>query len=401
MSRFGDGLAVGADLTRAAETAAQQALDPLAGAEPDLACVFVCSTDPAAAGEAAERAGAVTRARNVIGCTAPGVIGGERGVEGSSAVAVWAGVLPGVSIRTFHLEVMRIDERMAVVGLPERADDDAVALLLADPYSFPADGFVSQSNQTLSGLPFVGGLATGFTGPGSTRLFLDGRLVERGAVGAVLGGPVGARTAVSQGCRPVGPAMVVTAAEGSTILELAGQPALSRLESLLAQLPPADQALASGGLHIGIAMNEYAEEHEQGDFLIRGIAGADRIRGGLVVGDVVEVGCTVRFQVRDAATAGAELDRVLDGLRTGKSFDTVEGALLFSCTGRGRALFPSADHDPMALRRAFGRVGVAGFFAAGEIGPVGRRNHIHGFTASMLLFGSGPASDRGTANELT
>jgi small ligand-binding sensory domain FIST len=400
VSRFGDGLAVGADLTAAAESAARQAVEPLAGAAPDLACVFVCSAEPAAAAAAGERACAVTGARKVIGCSAPGVIGGDRGVEASSAVAVWAGLLPGVSVRTFHLEVMRIDRGMAVVGLPERAPGDAVAVLLADPYSFPADGFVSQSNETLAGLPFVGGLATGFAGPGSSRLFLDGRTVTRGAVGAVLGGPVGARTAVSQGCRPVGPAMVVTAAEGSTILELAGQPALAKLEAVLAQLPPEDQALASGGLQIGIAMDEYAEEHEQGDFLVRGIAGADRPRGGLVVGDVVEVGRTVRFQVRDAATAEADLDRVLGRLRGGDSFDTVEGALLFSCTGRGRGLFPTADHDPMALRRAFGRVGVAGFFAAGEIGPVGRRNHVHGFTASMLLFGSGPVANRGTAADV-
>jgi small ligand-binding sensory domain FIST len=38
------------------------------------------------------------------------------------------------------------------------------------------------------------------------------------------------------------------------------------------------------------------------------------------------------------------------------------------------------------VRKAFGGAGVAGFFAAGEIGPVGGVNHLHGFTASVLAF---------------
>jgi small ligand-binding sensory domain FIST len=400
MARFGDGLAGDSDLVRAAEVAAQQAVEPLAGRTPDLACVFVSGEEPDICSEAALRAADVTGATAVIGCTADGVIGGARGVEAGSAVSVWAGVLPHVQVRTFHLEVMRADEGLAVVGLPERTDDDAVAVLLADPWSFPADGFVERSNEALAGLPIVGGLASGARGAGSTRLLADGRVVDRGAVGVLLGGPVAARALVSQGCRPIGPPMTVTAAEGNVLLSLAGERAIDKLEHVLATLDPREQALASDGLHIGIAVDEYSEEHERGDFLIRGVLGVDRANGGLVVGDLVETGRTVCFQVRDAESADEDLHELLNRFRDQSGFDSVEGALLFSCNGRGAGLFGSSDHDVLAVRRGLATTGVGGFFAAGEIGPVGGRNHVHGFTASVLAFGSGSHAGRGTEGSL-
>jgi small ligand-binding sensory domain FIST len=292
---------------------------------------------------------------------------------------------------------MRADEGLAVVGLPEKGDDDAVAVLLADPWSFPADGFIERSNDALGGLPIVGGLSAGPRGTGSTRLLIDGRIVERGAVGVLLGGPVAARTLVSQGCRPVGPAMTVTASDGNIIVELAGRRALDKLEEIVKALEPSEQALVSSGLHVGIAMDEYVEEHERGDFLIRGVLGADRETGGIVVGDLVDVGRTVRFQVRDADAADEDLRMLLERFREQSGLDTVEGALLFSCNGRGAHLFSTADHDVLAVRRGLATAGVAGFFAAGEIGPVGGRNHLHGFTASVLAFGSGSSAARGTA----
>jgi small ligand-binding sensory domain FIST len=385
VARFGDGLAVDADLVHAAEAAAVAARTPLGGLSPDLACVFVCGSEPDQVEEALQRAAGVLRARTVIGCSASGVIGAAQGIEATSAVSVWAAVLPGVRVRAFHLEVIRTSGGMAILGLPEGEDADEVAVVLADPYSFPADGFVEQANDAV-GLPLVGGLATGNRGAGSTRLLIDGRVVDRGAVGVVLGGPVGAQAMVSQGCRPVGPSMTVTAAEGNLLLELAGVPAITKLEQVISSLSSNDQALATAGLQVGIAMDEYVEEHERGDFLVRGILGLDKTRGAIAIADVVPVGRTVRFQVRDAASADDDLRAMLAELRSG--FSAFEGALLFSCNGRGSNLFTSADHDVLAMRQGLATSGIAGFFAGGEIGPVGNRNHLHGFSASVLVFGS-------------
>ena len=378
MGRFGDGIGVGTDLVGAAEQAVAAALAPLGGRRPDLGVVFVAG-DGEDTGPAGERACELLGAGAAIGCSAGGVVGGGRGVEGTAAVSVFAGVLPGATLRAFHLEVMPTDGRAAVVGLPEREPSaDEVALLLADPYSFPVDGFVSQAATALAGLPFVGGIAHG-AGPGLTRLWVDGRTVDRGAVGVLLDGS-GARPLVSQGCRPIGPAMTVTAAAGNLVRELAGQPVLDKLRQVLADLAPPDQALASQGLHLGVAADEYAED---ADYLVRSILGTED--DALVVGDLVQVGQTVRLQVRDADAADADLRAVL-GRMPGQPG---AGALLFSCNGRGSHLFgPSyggADHDGALVREVLAADAVAGFFADGEIGPVAGRSHLHGFTASVLV----------------
>lgn len=390
MPDFGDGLAEGPDLLAAAEAAVAQAVAPLAGRRPDLLAVFVCHPDPDTVGVAGARAMEVAGARVALGCSAGGVIGDARGVEHAPAVAVWAASLPAARLTPFRLDANRTTTGVSIGGMPSRASDDAVAVLLADPFTFPVQGFVEQSGAALGGLPLIGGLAGGTAGTGSTRLLLDGRVVERGALGVVVGGDVSVRTLVSQGCRPIGPTMTVTAAEGPHLRGLAGRPAYRKLEEVLRALGEQERGLVARGLQLGVAMDEYADDHGRGDFLVRPLVGADPESGTLTVGDVVEVGRTVRFQVRDAAGAGEDLDALMAEHRAGGA---TGGALLFSCNGRGRAMFGDAggaDHDVLALRRGLDHPPVAGFFAGGEIGPVGRgaaRNHLHGFTASVLTFG--------------
>jgi len=378
MGRYGDGLGVAHDLVQAAETAAFAALAKLGGRTPDLAFAFVSGPDAAAAGE---RALALTGARATLGCSAEGVVGGGVGVQGVSAVSVWVGILPGATLRTFHLEVLPANGAAAVVGLPEPLPADDAMVLLADPYSFPTEGFVEQAALARPGLPVLGGLSHGDAGPGSSRLWVDGRTVGRGAVGVVLSGS-GARSALSQGTRSVGPVMTITEADGNVVLGLAGMPALEKVREVLADLTPPDQALASMGLHLGIAAEESGE---QPDFLVRSVIGSDREREGLVLADRVAVGQSVRLQVRDADAADLDLKDTLAQLPV-----TVGGgALLFSCRSRGAGLFgPSyggVSHDPVVVREALAADAVGGFFAAGEIGPVGDRSYLHGFTASMLL----------------
>ena len=101
--------------------------------------------------------------------------------------------------------------------------------------------------------------------------------------------------------------------------------------------------------------------------------------------NLVELGSTFGsfdVYVRDARTA----DEDLRALLAESGGDGVAGALLFTCNGRGSRLFDEPDHDAGALAEALGPIPVAGFFAMGEIGPVGGQNFLHGFTASVALF---------------
>ncbi|MFC6082361.1 FIST signal transduction protein [Sphaerisporangium aureirubrum] len=386
-SRFSDGLAVGSDLVVAAETAVRQALAGLSG-PPDLLCFFICGDDPEDVTRAGLRAMRMAPGAQVIGCSATGVIGDGQGVELTPAVSAWAASLNGGRATAFVLETLRMEDRFVIIGLPDRGPDDQVAILFADPYTFPTDAFVEHSADVLGDLPLVGGLANGLGGHGSVRLFADGEMYSEGAIGVMLSGPVNVGTVVSQGCRPIGPTMVVTRSEDNLLLELAGQPALARLEDIVSDLDEEDRELVASGLQIGVAMDEYAESHERGDFLIRGILGIDPEREAVAVGDVLDVGQSVRFQVRDAATADEDLYSLLDAHV--ESRGRIDGALLFSCNGRGSAMFGSSDHDALAVQDTLGPIGMAGFFAAGEVGPVAGHNHVHGFSAALLVFSTAP-----------
>ena len=382
MARFGNALTTGADLVNAAERAVLGALEQVDGSA-DLVCFFVCGADPEEVTLAGKRVMALAGEATTLGCSSTGVIGGGRGVEGQGSVSVWCAELPGVDITPFRLDTVIEGDHLAVVGMREPGPDDRAAVLLTNPYEFPTQAFVRESTEALNGLPLIGGMADGMRGEESVRLFCEGDVAEHGAIGLLLGGANVLGTVVSQGCRPVGPPMTITKAEGNLILELAGVNAYDKLEELVEELSEEDRELASNGLHLGIAMDEYADHHGQGDFLIRSVVGADPELGGLTVGDMVEIGQTVRFQVRDAGTADEDLARRLADFG---AEHPVGAGLLFSCNGRGAALFPHADHDVLAVHRVLGVDAVAGFFAAGEIGPVGGVNHVHGFTACLLAF---------------
>jgi small ligand-binding sensory domain FIST len=204
----------------------------------------------------------------------------------------------------------------------------------------------------------------------------------------VLSGPVTVEALVSQGCRPVGNPMTVTNCDGNVVLELAGRPALQRLEDLLLSLPDEDQAIAATGLQVGVMHDEYLDTHEQGDYLIRNLVRVDVDRAAIVIADDVEVGQTISFQLRDPAAASDDLRRILTEWASGNE-GRAAGALLFSCNGRGEAFFTSSDHDAVTVRDHLGGAEVAGYFAAGEIGPVSGRNHLHGFSASVVVFDGG------------
>ena len=201
----------------------------------------------------------------------------------------------------------------------------------------------------------------------------------------LLQGDLGLRWIVSQGCRPIGRHMVITKAEENIILELGGRTPFEQLRQLWETLTPHEQELFQKGLHIGRVLNEYQGEFQRGDFLIRNVVGLERQTGALIIADQVRVGQTVQFQVRDALSADEDLHALLQ-LDINAHERRPAAALLFSCNGRGTRLFEKADHDATAVRQEAGPIPVAGFFAMGELGPVGGQNFIHGFTASVALF---------------
>jgi small ligand-binding sensory domain FIST len=377
--RIGAALSTDPDPAKATAEAVEEARPLLGGGDVSLA-VLVASRQHAPSAEAALEAVRVEAGpERVIGCVAETVVGGRREVEDGPAVAVWLASLPE-PVETFHMEFVRTSEGGVLGGFRFEDGGPGPYLLIGDPFSFPTDTLLGHVNERVPGTVVMGGMASGGMAPGDTRLFLDERVVDTGAVGARVPG-IGIRALVSQGCRPIGNVYTVTRAEGNVIHELGGRPPLQRLQELVDTLGPEDRELVGRGLHAGRVIDEYKTELERGDFLIRGVIGMDPQSGALAVGDTIEVGETIQFHVRDAATADEDLRTLLEG-ETGPA----AGALLFTCNGRGSRLFSVPDHDASLVSEKLGGLPLAGFNCAGEIGPVGGKNFLHGFTASIALF---------------
>jgi small ligand-binding sensory domain FIST len=381
--RVGAGLSAAGGAAEATAEAAREARAALGGATADLAFLFLSADHLDEAEQALQAAEQQLEAAHLLGCVASGVVARARELEEGPGAAVWAASLPGSRVETFHSFAIGTDEGVAISGFPEVDGADLVTLLV-DPFTFPATGFLARLNEDEdSGVPLVGGLAAGAGEPEAQALLLHGQVLTEGAVGAVLRDtPV--RTVVSQGCAPIGRDSVITAAEGNVVFELAGRPAVERLREDLGALASEEQRLAaSGGVLAGLVIDENRSEYTRGDYLMRGLIGADEETGALAIGEPVRVGQTLRFHVRDARAADEDLREGLAGALDGKR---AAGALLFTCNGRGLNMFPEPDHDAKVVGEAIGGDSLAGFFCAGEIGPVGGRPFLHGFTATLAIF---------------
>jgi small ligand-binding sensory domain FIST len=321
--------------------------------------------------------------QNLIGCGAGGVVGPGREVEDGTGAVVWALSAPGATMTTHRLAALRDGDEIEIDGVPEPELAADALIVLADPYTFSAELLLRRLNDERPGVPVLGGLASA-AAAGSASLLCDGDVVDHGAVAARIEG-LEVLPCVSQGANPIGPEMTITACEGNSIAELASMPAIDRLREAIAGLEPEQQRLATSGLMLGVVIDENQPSYERGDFLVRPIVGADEDSQTIVIGERVRVGQTVRMQVRDPVTADQDLREALGIRAAALGPDGAAGVLLFTCNGRGRHMFEIENHDVDAVEDALGAP-AAGFFCAGEIGPVGGTNFLHGFTATMAVF---------------
>jgi small ligand-binding sensory domain FIST len=380
MSNFAAALSEHPDLAQATGEAVGQVLERLGpgtdaggAGSPDLALLFVTPHHAAVVAEAAKAVRTSLQPRVLVGCAAQYVLGGNREVERGPGLSLWAGRTGPVT--PLHLTAAPAPDGPTIDGMPDPLPEGtSAALLICDPFTFPVDALLRQ----VSDLPGVGGMALAGNQPGSARLVVDEQVFTSGAVGVLLGPGVVVTPVVSQGCRPIGNPFVVTKAERNIVYELAGKPALERLGEVAESLSDQERALLNQGVHFGRVIDEHKPEFGRGDFRIISVIDGDPRTGAMAVGDQIEVGATAQFQVRDADSADEDLRQLVGGR-------TADAALLFTCNGRGLRLFGAPHHDATVVSELLDAPPLAGMFCAGELGPVGGRNFVHGFTASVVL----------------
>jgi small ligand-binding sensory domain FIST len=326
----------------------------------------------------------------MVGCSAEGVIGGDVEIERAPGISLLVAEMPGVRLHPFHIGEQDWSSLLAdPAALAERmgcGPQTRGIIGFGDPFTTPLNPFLAAIDRAAGAAPLIGGMASSARQPGQNVLVRNDDVITDGFVGVSLSGPLEVETIVSQGCRPIGKTLLVTRAHDNVIEQLGGKPALKALRENVEGMTEKDKALLQNGLLIGRAMSEYRESFGRGDFVVRNLMGVDQESGAIAVADTVRTGQTVQFHVRDAETASEDLSLLLESHQqaaAGKA--PAAGALLFSCNGRGTRMFDSPCHDVSAARAAMPSTPVAGFFAAGEIGPVGGKNYVHGHTASFAL----------------
>ena len=379
MNRYASALSRHPVAAHAVGEVAGALLEALEGERADL---VVCFVSPHFVG-ATEDVGLALREllepRVLIGQTAAAIVGDASEVEDEPAISAWAACIPDATVTPVGLDTLDAYDGTSLVGWPDDVGDAHTLVLLGDPFTFRVDAAIEELSIRHPEIQIIGGMASAARGPGGNRLVLDGATLAEGAVGVLLGGSPRVDTVVSQGCRPIGQPFVVTDAEGQSLRALGGKPALERLAELARSLPEEERNLLSRNLHVGLVTDEHLSEFRRGDFLVRNVLGATQEDGAIVVGANLEVGQTVQFQLRDAQAADEDLQELIAPRHAA-------AALLFTCTGRGVRLFGTDDHDASTVQEILGPIPLAGAFCAGELGPVGGKNYVHGFTASLALF---------------
>jgi small ligand-binding sensory domain FIST len=326
----------------------------------------------------------------LAGCSSTGLIASNREIEDASGLVLALYHLPGAEIKGFHFGQEHMDSAESpnywreATGLGPGTTNGW--LVFADPFNLDCETWLRQWDEAFAPLPVLGGLAVGDRAAHTTQVYLNGEVHEEGAVAISVGGAVGIAGVISQGCTPIGETWTITRVERNIIREIANRPAYAVLMDTFKKLPQDEQQSLRGNLFVGLVTNEYLDEFHRGDFLVRNLLGADPASGFLAIGALPRTGQTVQFQRRDAAAATEDLNALLGRAKSGLTGKTVFGGVLCCCNGRGSGLFGEPDHDARMIQDRIGPLGMAGFFCNGEIGPVGGKNFLHGYTASLALF---------------
>ena len=326
----------------------------------------------------------------LAGCSSTALVAGSREIEDATGIVLALYSLPGADLKGFRFTQAQVEEADGAAYWPLESGVEPKHtngwLTFIDPFHLDAESWMRSWNVSYAPVPVFGGLSSGIPSEQGTQVYLNGDVFEDGGVAVSVGGDVKLSGVISQGCTPIGETWTLTRVEQNLIHQIANRPAYAVLAETVQQLSVADQQKARGNLFIGLVVNEYLEDFHRGDFLVRNLIGGDPNSGVLAVAALPRAGQTIQFHRRDAVAANEDMGELLEHAKDKIDGATIYGGCICCCNGRGKNLFGAANHDAELVQKELGPLGLAGFYGNGEIGPVGDKNYLHGFTASLALF---------------
>lgn len=419
------------------DSALQELLSSIGPEDPDIAFLFISSSHAGSFKRLVKHAWEqLPKATQLMALVGGGIVGQGSEVDrpNQPAMSMLSGTLPkGATVEMLSFNELNNpppddpkfwkelqsnhDYSRQPSGQDQQQQRPPSFLLFVDPWS-PIDTIL----QGLRGSVVAGGISVPAQASFQPTVAMNGEPLPQGsAVILRWTGTMGLQAIVSQGCRPVGPIFTVTKTTGNALEELDGVPALQKLQKVANDASAEDRKLMSAaGYLVGIASANGVERgtsSSRTDFLIRQIVGFQPDKGAVVVGSRdVQLGDRVRFHVRDAQTARDDMKLQMERTLTERLFaggrahcGTPVAALQVSCVARGQGMFECPNVDVSYVSSLFENPTdeteegasaaapppVAGFFANGEIGPVGvagfqpheviEGTYMHGFTTVVGL----------------
>jgi small ligand-binding sensory domain FIST len=381
--RAGVGLSTERDSKRAAADAAAGALRSAGVEKADLLLVFATTPHGPGFTQVTRTAADVCGTRDVVGCSAAGVLAGEDEVEDGPGVAVLA-FAGDIAARRFFVPVTkgRAADAAAQIVTAGRAggSDPRLLLLFADTYNVELEPLFQALATDLPGVPVVGGGASEDGSVGEVAVFSGDAASSHAVSGVLIGGDVRSTIGVAQAIRRVGPTRRITSTAGGWVLTLDGQPALDAFGSVVPESLLADTQRALAVVLAGVSDGE-------GDFVARHLVGLDEESGALAVGARVSVGQELFFGIRDPLAARDDLQRVLSD-QAASWRDPPAGGLYVNCVGRGRRFYGVPGLDTAYIRQRLGALPVVGFFSSAEFASGGSAARLHQYTGILAVLGA-------------
>lgn len=326
----------------------------------------------------------------LIGCSACSniVYGTENEDDDGFVVGLYS--LPGAEIKTAHItmsDLSSVDDYETIyrkTGVRKAESNGWIAF--SEPFSFDVEWWLEKWNCAYPGAPVIGGIADGFVKDRDIRIFLDGEVYNEGCVLISIGGKIGLKTIVSQAAKPLGDTWTITRAEDNVIYEIANMPALEWLGMIYSELPRNERKKLIKNFLVGLAVNEYKEKFEPGDFLIRGLIGGDPQNGFIEISGVTRPGQSIQVQQTDSKFAIETFENALNSLKRELRGVEVHGGCLFCSKARDSSFYKEGERDSEKVQEILGPIPLVGFLCNGEFGPANRNNYLHFFSAVLGLF---------------